>query len=112
LTASAIDKLRQDAAGLLPQGERAIYNRTQLEAILAEVDALVRERDEARQRMNSILTEIDCRIEHGAESNGHLEVLRDHQGWFWVGRGYGDFVRSSPLPNPKPPLAPLKENQQ
>jgi hypothetical protein len=27
--------------------------------------------------MNSILTEIDCRIEHGAESNGHLEVLRD-----------------------------------
>ena len=40
------------------------------------VDAL-RERDEARRRTNSILTEIDCRIEHGAESNGHLEVLRD-----------------------------------
>jgi hypothetical protein len=48
---TAIDKLRQDAAGLLPQGERAIYNRTQLEAILAEVDALVRERDEARREV-------------------------------------------------------------
>lgn len=46
---TAIDKLRQDAAGLLPQGERAIYNRAQLEAIIAEVDALVRERDEARR---------------------------------------------------------------
>lgn len=51
MTTSAIDKLRQDAAGLLPQGERAIYNRTQLEAILAEVDALVRERDEARREV-------------------------------------------------------------
>lgn len=48
---TAIQKLRQDAAGLLPQGERAIYNRTQLEAILAEVDALVRERDEARREV-------------------------------------------------------------
>ena len=42
-----------------------------------EIERLRKERDEARQRMNSILTEIDCRIEHGAESNGHLEVLRD-----------------------------------
>jgi hypothetical protein len=42
-----------------------------------EVRQLRAERDEARRRMNSILTEIDCRIEHGAESNGHLEVLRD-----------------------------------
>ena len=48
---TAIDKLREDAAGLLPQGERAIYNRAQLEAILAEVDALVRERDEARREV-------------------------------------------------------------
>ncbi len=42
-----------------------------------EMRRMMNERDEARQRMNSILTEIDCRIEHGAESNGHLEVLRD-----------------------------------
>lgn len=42
-----------------------------------EIEHLRAERDEARQRMNSILTEIDCRIEHGAESNGHLEVLHD-----------------------------------
>jgi len=42
-----------------------------------EIERLRAERDEARRRTNSILTEIDCRIEHGAESNGHLEVLRD-----------------------------------
>ena len=48
---NAIQKLREDAAGLLPQGERSIYNRTQLEAILAEIDALVRERDEARRAL-------------------------------------------------------------
>ena len=27
--------------------------------------------------IGQIRNEIDCRIEHGAESNGHLEVLRD-----------------------------------
>ena len=42
-----------------------------------DIERLRKERDEARRRTNSILTEIDCRIEHGAESNGHLEVLRD-----------------------------------
>ena len=43
---------------------------------IKEIERLRKERDEARQRMNSILTEIDCRIEHGAESNGHLEAIR------------------------------------
>jgi len=42
----------------------------------AEIQRLQQECDEARQRTNSILTEIDCRIEHGAESNGHLEAIR------------------------------------
>ena len=42
---------------------------------IKEIERLRKERDEARQRMNSILTEIDCRIEHGAESNGHLEAI-------------------------------------
>jgi hypothetical protein len=49
----------------------------EIDYLTAQVDTLRRERDEARRRTNSILTEIDCRIEHGAESNGHLEVLRD-----------------------------------
>lgn len=35
------------------------------------------ERDDARLRLGSILNEIDCRIEHGAESNGHLEGVRN-----------------------------------
>ena len=48
-----------------------------MQAARMEIETLRRERDEARRRTNSILTEIDCRIEHGAESNGHLEVLRN-----------------------------------
>ena len=51
--------------------------RRDYSCICNEMRRMMNERDEARQRMNSILTEIDCRIEHGAESNGHLEVLRD-----------------------------------
>lgn len=48
--------------------------------MLSELPDVIRklreERDEARRRTNSIITEIDCRIEHGAESNGHLEAIR------------------------------------
>ena len=35
------------------------------------------ERDAAWLRLGRILNEIDCRIEHGAESNGHLEAIRN-----------------------------------
>ena len=42
-----------------------------------EIERLRKERDEARLRTNSILTEIDCRIEHGADSNQHLEGIRN-----------------------------------
>ena len=40
-----------------------------------EIDRLRKERDEARLQTGRILNEIDCRIEHGAESNGHLEAI-------------------------------------
>lgn len=48
----------------------------------AYIERLRKERDEARQvmagtdhRMSRLLSEISCRIEHGAESNGHLEAI-------------------------------------
>ena len=40
-----------------------------------EISRLERERDEARLQTGRILNEIDCRIEHGADSNGHLEAI-------------------------------------
>ena len=43
----------------------------------AEIERLRDERDEARLRTGRILNEIDCRIEHGADSNGHLEAIRN-----------------------------------
>ena len=40
-------------------------------------DKLTRERDEAWLEKGRIMNEIDCRIEHGADSNGHLEAIRN-----------------------------------
>jgi hypothetical protein len=41
------------------------------------IQRLTKERDEARLQTGRILNEIDCRIEHGAESNGHLEAIHN-----------------------------------
>lgn len=40
-----------------------------------EIERLRAERDEARRQTRRIRNEIDCRIEHGAESGGHLEAI-------------------------------------
>ena len=49
----------------------------QLKLLEDELALMQGERDEARLRLGSILNEIDCRIEHGADSNGHLEAIRN-----------------------------------
>jgi GAF domain-containing protein len=77
--ADEIERLRKELADAYSKSVQVIAD---LSANLCTASALERERltaerDEARRRTNSILTEIDCRIEHGAESNGHLEALRD-----------------------------------
>lgn len=41
-----------------------------------QIEQLRKERDEAWLEKGRILKEIDCRIEHGADSNGHLEAIR------------------------------------
>ena len=41
-----------------------------------EIEQLRKERDEAWLEKGRIMNEIDCRIEHGADSNGHLEAIR------------------------------------
>jgi hypothetical protein len=43
--------------------------------ICSEMRRMMEERDSARLQTRRILNEIDCRIEHGAESNGHLEAI-------------------------------------
>lgn len=43
--------------------------------ICSEMRRMMEERDSARLQARRILNEIDCRIEHGAESNGHLEAI-------------------------------------
>ena len=44
--------------------------------ICSEMRRMMDERDAARLQTRRILNEIDCRIEHGAESNWHLEAIR------------------------------------
>jgi len=51
--------------------------RRDYSCICSEMRRMMEERDEARLRMGRILNEIDCRIEHGAESNGHLEAIHN-----------------------------------
>ena len=40
-----------------------------------EIKLLRKERDEADSSLSRILSEINCRIDHGADSNGHLEGI-------------------------------------
>ena len=65
--ADEIERLRNDLDGSRLAYRGASYDR----------DRMRTERDEARLQTGRILTEIDCRIEHGAESNGHLEGIRN-----------------------------------
>ena len=56
--------------------ERIIHGAAaEIERLREEAERFRAERDEARLQMGRILNEIDCRIEHGAESNGHLEAI-------------------------------------
>jgi F0F1-type ATP synthase epsilon subunit len=68
-------RLRMYANASIDGGWASVF-RADLNIAADEIERLRKERDEARRRTNSILTEIDCRIEHGAESNGHLEAIR------------------------------------
>jgi hypothetical protein len=43
--------------------------------LLGEAEELRKQRDEAWLKTGRILNEIDCRIQHGANSNGHLEGI-------------------------------------
>ena len=49
---------------------------TLFERAANEIEQLRKERDEAWLEKGRIMNEIDCRIEHGADSNGHLEAIR------------------------------------
>mgnify|MGYP001562238612 CR=1 FL=1 len=42
----------------------------------AIAQGLLAEAQADSKRLRELLVEIDCRIEHGADSNGHLEGLR------------------------------------
>jgi RNA 3'-terminal phosphate cyclase len=53
--------------------DAAVAEITRLRAEVAQRTA---ERDEALLRWQRLYNEIDCRVEHGANSNGHLEAIR------------------------------------
>ena len=55
---------------------KAMTFHAEVERLRAEVAALKAERDALQLRWQRLYGEIDCRIEHGASSNGHLEAIR------------------------------------
>lgn len=46
-------------------------------ALVEHYESLIEQLETLQQEWRSLLTEVDCRIEHGAESDGHLEYVRD-----------------------------------
>jgi hypothetical protein len=64
-----IATIAPDAVSLM---DKAI---AEIKRLRQENATLTAERDEARMKMGRILNEIDCRVEHGADSNGHLEAI-------------------------------------
>lgn len=52
-------------------------NADKVVELQAQLDEAVAERVRANHRLHRIMLEIDSRIEHGANSNGHLEILRE-----------------------------------
>lgn len=51
------------------------YLEEQVDRFSDDTLRLMTERNMARLRLGRILNEIDCRVQHGAESNGHLEAI-------------------------------------
>lgn len=68
-----VHRLRLWAEGV--QNQKAVVLAVAITEAAEEIKRLRAERDEARLQTGRILNEIDCRIEHGAESNGHLEAI-------------------------------------
>ena len=60
----------------LNSGSRDTFHQILIGRAIAEIKQLREERDEAWLEKGRIMNEIDCRIEHGADSNGHLEAIR------------------------------------
>ena len=65
--------LREEVAELNASLAEACMTKATLRADLAQRTA---ERDALQLRWQRLYGEIDCRIEHGASSNGHLEAIR------------------------------------
>jgi archaellum component FlaC len=55
--------------------QKIAYLEEQVDRFSDDTLRLMTERNLARLRLGRILNEIDCRVQHGAESNGHLEEI-------------------------------------
>lgn len=73
---SVLGLLLRDAANEIEWLQKELNTRIAMCDIRSEkIIELTNERDEARLQTGQILNEIDCRVEHGADSNGHLEAI-------------------------------------
>jgi hypothetical protein len=74
-----VERLRAEVAAL--KAERYVlkdanaYLAGDAAAVRMACDTITAERDEAQLQLQRIRCEISCRVEHGADSNGHLEGI-------------------------------------
>jgi len=78
------DKLAQKANGMLPAGEYGMYLKRELLEIVAEIDSLISERDDARQLYCGL--EAEDSAEDGeeldvAEHEAKEREIADSLGW-------------------------------
>jgi uncharacterized coiled-coil DUF342 family protein len=76
-----LDKCQDERHALQMQLEEYIeafeFAHKEFHEALDDLAKMKAERDEAWLKIGHIRNEIDCRIEHGADSNGHLEAIRN-----------------------------------
>ena len=72
-----IEGLYDDGEDDLSQAlmEELCWRRTEMTEMSEQIKRMGKERDEANSLVRRIFSEINCRIEHGVDSNGHLEGL-------------------------------------
>lgn len=71
-----IERLREQSNGMLPSGEYAFLRKKDIEELLAVIDRLTAERDEARQGTSELAMDELARLDEMLDPSAHLTFRR------------------------------------
>jgi len=72
---SDTDEIARLRALWCEEKSKSMTFHAEIERLRADLAQRTAERDEAQLQLQRIRCEISCRVEHGADSNGHLEGI-------------------------------------